>query len=304
LVSPYPVDNLDTYWSELDYYLNAKRKLLDYIDLKERSLITNKNYVIKRLRRNRAFDVYWNNVFRAETADLYNLLRLGVIFKGGAPRNMWKKIDAYNDIEVLFSMSSLSKGPFTTNIEQEMYQRFRFPLLENENSKLIDRNIPAEHKEIIELVKKLADSQFLAEKVKEGFDLADIPQEYRMKDNDGDGWQPWHIKYIPLVFEQLKGKGLISVETLVYFEQDDKMFAGHIDLIIRIGDTIYVCDYKPEVDFDLNPDHVSDIFMDTIPQVSGYGVLFGKNIAEDLKKNPNLKLRCLTFNRDDYLVTY
>jgi hypothetical protein len=32
-------------------------------------------------------------------------------------------------------------------------------------------------------------------------------------------------------------------------------------------------------------------------------VLLGKNIQEDLKSNPNLKILCVTYNRDDYIVT-
>jgi hypothetical protein len=84
--------------------------------------------------------------------------------------------------------------------------------------------------------------------------------------------------------------------------EDNEFLAGHIDFIIKIENNIYVCDYKPEVDFSMNPDAVSHIFADTIPQISTYALLLELMIKDDLKDG-KYKLFAYTFNYQHGIIT-
>lgn len=83
-------------------------------------------------------------------------------------------------------------------------------------------------------------------------------------------------------------KYAIASELVVWTKKGSKLLKGHIDLVLAIGDTIFVCDYKP-LQTPYITSRISDNFINVIPQVSSYGLL--------LKKNFNIKkLYCVIFN--------
>lgn len=84
----------------------------------------------------------------------------------------------------------------------------------------------------------------------------------------------------------------------IFIQKHNYFASGRIDIVLVVGDTIYVCDYKP----DLNPtllgkgsvkqsDSFADHFIDSIPQVTGY--------VRALMQRSGLKnVVGITFNKD------
>lgn len=65
---------------------------------------------------------------------------------------------------------------------------------------------------------------------------------------------------------------------------------GHIDLVMIIGDTVFICDYKP-LDTPFITSRISDSFINVVPQVASYGLI--------CKEKFNLKkVYCVTFNSE------
>ncbi len=73
---------------------------------------------------------------------------------------------------------------------------------------------------------------------------------------------------------------------------EDHYLTGHIDLIVVIEGTIFVCDYKPEETPNPETTRLSYSFMRSIPQVASYALV--------LKKLYNIDdIMCITFNKKE-----
>ena len=91
---------------------------------------------------------------------------------------------------------------------------------------------------------------------------------------------------------------ILATEMPIYRKVGSKLVTGHPDFLIRVGDTLYVCDYKPNYhgdpmtdDESTTYDILSKSFIQSIPQVAGY--------AKILKKRYGVsKVVCVTFNKD------
>lgn len=307
------IDNVEVFIEELSnlhpskerqelmkHHQQTKRLLNDFKETKEKLRVKVRDKLRKRLRKNSDYQVYLDKIPNY-AHQLYVLLSRTQRNKGGITPALYKEIDDAVDNDNFFSMSTLED--YTTLINIREYNNILFPLLKNDKSGILETDHSDTLKEVIKEAQNWADSEFLAEKVKEGFKIAKVPPKFQISDKDGEGWQPWHVRHIPVLFNKLKDKGLIAIETLVYYKNEGKIFAGHIDFLVHIDDTIYIFDYKPKADFSLNPKYVSNIFIDKVPQVGGYGVLMAKShLYRDLRYNPNLKIQCVIYNRDGYVV--
>jgi len=85
----------------------------------------------------------------------------------------------------------------------------------------------------------------------------------------------------------------IGSEVCVWIDLEDDHYAGHIDLLLydQKTNTIYVCDYKPDLSMS---DRGAYSFINSVPQVSGYGLL--------LQKQGNLKIKNVIFNNKEAWV--
>ncbi|KKL76476.1 hypothetical protein LCGC14_2044510 [marine sediment metagenome] len=95
---------------------------------------------------------------------------------------------------------------------------------------------------------------------------------------------------------------ILAVELQIERKNGAKRVTGHIDILLIVGDTLYVVDYKPDGHGDqmtnpLSPTykHLSSSFIQSIPQVAAY--------AKILKKAYGVsKVVCVTFNKDSAWV--
>jgi hypothetical protein len=84
-----------------------------------------------------------------------------------------------------------------------------------------------------------------------------------------------------------KSQYYVGSEVNVWITLDQNIYAGHIDLLLfdLKTNTIYVCDYKP--DMDINEKGYFS-FLNSVPQVVGYGL--------NLQKQGDVKVECVIFN--------
>jgi hypothetical protein len=106
--------------------------------------------------------------------------------------------------------------------------------------------------------------------------------------------QPNHNWLQPKAFELLDDTVVVSDMPVFYKNPGTgNIVYGHIDFFVIIGNNIYVCDYKPDLNFDLRSGLVSNHFCDSIPQVSVYALVLEKMFPE-IKDN-GYNLFCYTF---------
>ena len=86
---------------------------------------------------------------------------------------------------------------------------------------------------------------------------------------------------------------------MVWATIGDQLFSGHPDYIQIDGNTIRILDYKPNLNYDPNPENFGTHFVDSIPQVAVYAILcdalFGIRAS-------GLKIECVTFNENGYYL--
>ncbi len=84
-------------------------------------------------------------------------------------------------------------------------------------------------------------------------------------------------------------KNAIGAEIPLWITSGNSIMQGHADLILVIGDTLYVGDYKPDLSF--KGASLSTDFVNSFAQVSSYALMIQK--AFGIKK-----IKCITFNGD------
>ena len=68
-----------------------------------------------------------------------------------------------------------------------------------------------------------------------------------------------------------------------------KLLTGHLDFLLKIGDTLFVLDYKPDGIGDPNTPKLSKSFIESIPQVGIYSKILRREYGVK-------KVFCVTFN--------
>jgi hypothetical protein len=90
---------------------------------------------------------------------------------------------------------------------------------------------------------------------------------------------------------------IIAAEPLIWRMVDGKVFSGHLDLFQVEGKKIRVIDYKPDLNFDPDSLNVANHFVDSIPQIACYGVIF--DLMFGLL---GYEIECVTFNEDGFYI--
>ena len=101
------------------------------------------------------------------------------------------------------------------------------------------------------------------------------------------------ISHEVLAVKMQKSQYYIGSEVNVWIQLENDHYRGHIDLLLYDAktNTIYVCDYKPDLSMS---DRGTYSFINSVPQVAGYGLL--------LQKQGNLKVKSVIFNNKEAWV--
>jgi hypothetical protein len=112
--------------------------------------------------------------------------------------------------------------------------------------------------------------------------------------------QPHHNVHIPQIFKENDETGVFVTELPIYLYDGLKnmLVTGHIDGLKIIGKTIYIMDYKPEYDLDLDdPSSVANPFADCTPQIGAYALIF-REMFKDILNKFGYEIRCVTYNNE------
>ncbi len=82
---------------------------------------------------------------------------------------------------------------------------------------------------------------------------------------------------------------VLATELPIWRKVGDKLVTGHIDIVLLIGDTLFVCDYKPRENSDADTGAFSKSFIMSLPQVAAYSKLHKSQYG--IKK-----IYCVSFN--------
>lgn len=83
---------------------------------------------------------------------------------------------------------------------------------------------------------------------------------------------------------------IVCSELPLWISKQGTMVRGHIDLVMVIGDSVYIIDYKPHTSHAINA-NPGESFINSVPQLAAYGILF--------KQKFKLKnVYCIAFNGD------
>lgn len=87
---------------------------------------------------------------------------------------------------------------------------------------------------------------------------------------------------------------IVAINVPLFHKYVRGYLSGFIDVLLVIDGIIYVCDYKP--DLEPFPDaEASNSFINSIPQVAGYGLLIGDMFKSEIIKN---KIKSVIFNKN------
>ena len=83
---------------------------------------------------------------------------------------------------------------------------------------------------------------------------------------------------------------LVSTELPLWRKSGSKLLTGHLDILLKIGDTLFVVDYKPDGEANPRTQALSKSFIQSVPRVAVYSKILR------LKEYGAKKLACVTFN--------
>lgn len=90
---------------------------------------------------------------------------------------------------------------------------------------------------------------------------------------------------------------LVTSELPLWKKSGARLLTGHLDILLKIGDTLFVCDYKPDGIGNPKTTKQSYSFLQSVPQVAAY--------AKVLKKRYGIrKVVCVTFNHKNEAWIY
>jgi len=90
---------------------------------------------------------------------------------------------------------------------------------------------------------------------------------------------------------------VLATELPVWRKVGAKLVTGHVDLVLLIGDTLFICDYKPGDMANPNAKRFSHSFLISFPQVAAYSKLHRSKYS--IKR-----IYCVTFNEDGHAWIY
>ncbi|MBA7615568.1 hypothetical protein ES703_22851 [subsurface metagenome] len=87
-----------------------------------------------------------------------------------------------------------------------------------------------------------------------------------------------------------KANWAIACEFPVFLKSDElNTLLGHIDLLVAKNGILYICDYKPDQNFNRNAAPCKS-FINSVPQIAAYALIFKKMFGLS-------KVKCVTFNQ-------
>ncbi len=111
------------------------------------------------------------------------------------------------------------------------------------------------------------------------------------------GWNHLSHSGIQKEIKKRLASYLISTELPLWVKSKAGLLTGHLDILLKVGDTLFVCDYKPDGLGDPKTTVLSSSFIQSIPQVAVY--------AKILKKEYGVKkVVCITFNHKNEAWIY
>ncbi|MEJ2248102.1 MAG: hypothetical protein P8Y97_00400 [Candidatus Lokiarchaeota archaeon] len=273
--------------STLDVFLQIQidqvlSTIEDYLFIRERGLKLSREKT--RLESEKAnFDVQLDFLNNPPTnlILLRNYLSIIKSLKGAFPSDIWNKYYTVDE----YSISDLSKTPYTTKFKKELYSE-HFKEYKDAVIDIFKDN--AKTREIKDVIKILRQVCEIANR-------KDFPKKWDTKSNDGG---PHHDYVIPEAFNLLKDVVIAREVPILWKDEKTGIFLhGHIDLLIRIGNTIYIGEYKPDLDFNLDSKNIGQHFIDSIPQASSYAIIFKKMFAKMIRQS-GLEVKGFTFRKD------
>lgn len=111
------------------------------------------------------------------------------------------------------------------------------------------------------------------------------------------GWaHPSHSGIQKEVIKRLKPY-VVATELPLWRKSGPKLLTGHLDFLLKIGDTLFVLDYKPEGIGDPRTTVLSKSFIQSIPQVAAYTKILKKDYGVT-------RVVCGTFNHNNEAWIY
>jgi hypothetical protein len=186
-----------------------------------------------------------------------------------------------------FSMSTFSKDPYSMNLGFTKPQRLSY-MQEFTNS--IVKKLGTNHKSLQQLI-KYAKYRKTDEFVSNDANLLEIidPSKYNQ--------QPSHEFIQFLALKNIPS--IITTEPFFWINFDDIIYSGHIDFIQIEGKKIRIIDYKPDLTFDPDSKNIAKHFIDSIPQVAAYGIIFDMMFGIS---SSEFEIECVTFNENGYYL--
>jgi len=230
------------------------------------------------------------------------------IFYGGG---FSSKIAKYKEFHKSYRCSLFSKGSYTMGWDDNSIYYNYFPKFQKEVALMSwktlseDPYVSARLDQTEKLRRLRTTLESDSEKLKLINELAN-PQGWPSYMITGYG-QPHHKWFGPVVFhsEKLKAAGvnvIVADQPISIINPNTgELITGHPDFIIQIGKRIYICDYKPDLDFNFESDKITNHIVDSVPQVAPYGVIFKKNNLQNLI-DQGFEVYCYTFNKEGGVI--
>ena len=96
------------------------------------------------------------------------------------------------------------------------------------------------------------------------------PKLYPLKSRDTASGSVSHEAVLSEIMET--SDFAVASELNVWIKRGRKLITGHIDLVLVIGDAVFICDYKP-LDTPFVTSRISDNFINVVPQVAVYSLM-------------------------------
>ncbi|MBD3214977.1 MAG: hypothetical protein GF311_20365 [Candidatus Lokiarchaeota archaeon] len=208
-------------------------------------------------------------------------LELVYALEGGMPAQVQRYHRIFG-LDKVLRVSSFSKGPYTTNMDNVEYPKLY---------KIFNNDIIIKGGSDLDKLHKLNEVARIAK-------ILGMEQKYQTKNAGG----PHHDWVIPASFDICEDIIVVSEVPIFYPDPSSgNLLTGHIDHVVIIGKNIYICDYKPDLNFDLNTNRIGSVFADSIPQVATYGLIF-KLMFNDIfgfNEENGYNLFCYTYHKDN-----
>lgn len=270
--------------NDLEGYINYRRAIL-----REYKRQSKYEFKYSKTQYNEEFEVAIDgegNILRIPS-DLFGFRRyLELVYSldGGMPAEV-QRLHRTLDLNYIKSISSFSKSPYTTKFDKKLYPK----LYKIFNDDIILKGVSD--------LQKLQKLNKIAEYWREHQN--EVPRGKWRTANPGGDHHEW---VIPRTFKALDDMVVVSGLPVYYPDPlTGNLLTGHIDSVVIIGRNVYICDYKPDLNFDLRTDNVGSVFVDSVPQVATYGLIFKLMFGDifGFNEENGYNLFCYSYHKDD-----